>query len=110
MERCEGSNLMRENQFLGILALMLALGMPLPFELFACVVLIAEGKIFDAEIRTETEFVSALQDSRVFQITLKNDIVTTRNLEISRHLILDLGGFNITSLKAIGDNASLASN
>ena len=90
---------MRENQFLGILALMLALGMPLPFELFACVVLIAEGKIFDAEIRTETEFVSALQDSRVFQITLKNDIVTTRNLEISRHLILDLGGFNITSLK-----------
>lgn len=90
---------MRENQFLGILALMLALGMPLPFELFVCVVLIAEGKIFDAEIRTETEFVSALQDSRVFQITLKNDIVTTRNLEISRHLILDLGGFNITSLK-----------
>jgi len=90
---------MRENQFLGILALMLALGMPLPFELFACIVSIAEGKIFDVEIRTETELISALQDSKVLQITLRSDIVTTRNLEISRHLILDLGGFNITSLK-----------
>lgn len=43
---------MRENQFLGILALILALGMPLTFELFACIVIFAEGKIFDAEIRT----------------------------------------------------------
>lgn len=91
---------MRENQFLGILALILALGMPLPFELFACVIIAAEGKIFDAEIRTETEFISALQDPNVLKITLKNDIVTTRNLEVSRNLIIDLGGFNLTSLKA----------
>lgn len=91
---------MRENQFLGILALILALGMPLSFELFACIITVAEGKIFDAEIRTETELAAAIKDPSILKITLKNDIVTTRNLEISRNLILDLGGFNLTSLKA----------
>ncbi len=91
---------MRENQFLGVLALILALGMPLPFELFACVILVAEGKIFDAEIRTETELLAAIKDPNILQITFCNDIVTTRSLEISRNLILDLGGFNLTSLKA----------
>lgn len=91
---------MRENQFLGILALILALGMPLTFELFACIVIFAEGKIFDAEIRTETELIAAIKDPNTLKITFKNDIVTTRNLEISRNLILDLGGFNLTSLKA----------
>lgn len=91
---------MRENPFLGILALILALGMPLSFELFACVTLVANGKVFDAEIHTETELVAALQDPNILQITLKNDIVTVRNLEISRDVILDLGGFNLTSLKA----------
>ena len=78
---------MRENQFLGILALILALGMPLSFELFACIITVAEGKIFDAEIRTETELAAAIKDSSILKITLKNDIVTTRNLEISRNLI-----------------------
>lgn len=91
---------MRENQFLGILALILALGMPLSFELFACIIFVAKGKIFDAEIRTETELLAALQDPTILQITLANDIVTTRSLVISRNLILDLGGFNLTSLKA----------
>lgn len=91
---------MRENQFLGILALILALGMPISFKLFACVLIFAEGKVFDTEIRTETELISAIKDPNIMKITFKNDIVTTHNLEVSRNLILDLGGFNLTSLKA----------
>lgn len=91
---------MRENQFLSILALIMALGMPFSFELFVCVVVAAEGKIFDAEVRTETELFMALGDPNILQIALKNDIVTTRNLEVSRNLILELNGFNLTSLKA----------
>lgn len=91
---------MRENQFLGILALILALGMPLTLELFALITQVAEGKIFDAEVSTETELITALASPDILRISLHNDIVTTENLKITRHVILDLNGFNITSLKA----------
>jgi len=88
---------MRENQFLGILALVFALGMPLTFELFACI-LAAEGKIFDAAVQTEDELFAAITDPSITHITFQNDIIIMRNLNLSRNLILDLNGFNLTSI------------
>lgn len=88
---------MKESQLLGILALMLALGIPLPIDLFCPA---TEGVDSVAQkVSTEAELIAAIQDEQISRVILQNDIVTVANLEITRDLTLDLGGFNLTSVR-----------
>lgn len=117
---------MKKAELLRILALLLALGIlqPVAFVIESSQTR-SEGTVFDnsknnddlelnqetsalipapsepnnlASVHTEAELFSAVADTEKSTIILQNDIVIVQNLVINRDLMIDLNGFNLTSL------------
>ncbi len=100
---------MKKTELLRILALLLALGILQPVAFVAELSQASnESTVFDnpekdqpsdtATVHTEAELFAAVADIEKSTIILQNDIVVVKNLIISRDLIIDLNGFNLTSL------------
>ncbi len=112
---------MKQNQLFAILALMLALGIPIPAVLFATG---ADGNLsstsskakaassdgegtFDGEksqsadeptlVLTEAELFSALEDPKISHIALAEHIIVQRDLVFNRDFSINLNGHNIIS-------------
>lgn len=89
---------MKQEQLIALLALLLALGLPLPACLFASGE--TDEAVFDAVVvKNEHELITALENPDVSCITLGEHIILTSELVInrSRPITIDLGGQNIVS-------------
>lgn len=91
---------MKKKQLLAILALMLALGLPLPLDLFLDFADETREVVFDTlHVRSEAELFAALKNESIKKIIFENDIVLLASLEVSRDVTLDLNNYNLTTLR-----------
>lgn len=91
---------MKKKQLLAILALMLALGLPLPLDLFLDFTDETREVVFDTlHVRSEAELFAALKNESIKKIIFENDIVLLTSLEVSRDVTLDLNNYNLTTLR-----------